>query len=168
MSRADQHRLAVGLLALLGLALVAVLHAGCKDPYLAGYRTIATARATAATVEQSLTDVCHLKRVACLETHGAATPAYDACWVECRRALTAWTKYTRPAINTAITAAVGSVATAEAVKGKVDLVTIGKLLACAGVTGAAQWKHLLTVEWRAWADAAIKLVSGYVCPKEVP
>jgi hypothetical protein len=126
MSRDEKRRLAVGLLGLLGLALLAVLHAGCPSPYLTAYRGIATARATAATTEQALADACQVKRVGCLEAHGPGTPAYGACVEPCVKALTAWTKYTRPALNTALVAAVGSVATAEAVKAKAPLLDILK------------------------------------------
>ena len=167
MSRGDQRRLAAGLLALIGLVLLAVLHSACADQYLTAYRGIATARATAASTEQALADVCHLKRVACLETHGAATPAYGTCIDPCRKGLDAWVRYTRPAINSARVASVGAVSTAEAIKGKVSLLEVLRPVACAVSRTMVQWIHLLPASSRATVEAIARGVAGYVC-KEVP
>jgi hypothetical protein len=164
----DGRRILAGALALAGLVVLAVLHASCGSPYLTAYRGIATARATAASTEQALADVCSLKRVSCLEAHGPATKAYDDCILGCRKALTAWTSITRPAINTALVAAVGAVSTAEAIKGKASLLDILRPVACALSRGMTEWLPMLPASARATVEAITRGVAGFVCPKEVP
>lgn len=141
---------------------------GCANPYLTAYRTTATARATAETTRDALHDVCHLKRVGCLETHGAGTPAYDACWAECRKAEMAWVDYVRPAINSGLLAALGAIQIAEATKVKPDVMAILKPIACALAAGLRQWGHLLPPSIKAQAETIAGLVAGATCPKVQP
>jgi len=168
MTNGDRDRLWIGSAICFALSLHLICGASCGNAYLTAYRGIATARATAASTEQALADVCDLKRRNCLEAHGAATPGYNDCIVSCRKALVAWTQLTRPAINTALVAAVGSVATAEAIKGKAPLLDILKPVACALSRGMTEWIAMLPASARATVEAITRGVAGFVCPKEVP
>jgi hypothetical protein len=167
MSRGEKSGIWVGLAILAAIVVLGLLSHGCGNAYLTAYRGIATARATAASTEQALADACQVKRVGCLETHGPGTPAYGACIEPCRKGLDAWVRYTRPAINSALVASVGSVSTAEAIKGKVSLLEVLRPVACAVSRTMVQWVHLLPTSSRATVEAIARVAAGYVC-KEVP
>jgi hypothetical protein len=164
----DGRRILAGALALAGLVVLAVLHASCGNPYLTAYRTLATARATAETTRDTLGQVCHLKRVKCLETHGAGTPAYVMCWDDCRKAERAWVDYIRPAVNSGLLAGLGAIQTAEAVKGKVDIIAMLKPIVCAIGAGVTQWGHLLPPSVKADLMMFASIAAAATCPKVTP
>ena len=167
MSRDDGRRITVGALLVAAAVLLLLWSTSCKDPYTIALRSAASLRATMATVEQSMADACHVKHVGCLESHGAGTPGFIACSDPCVKALTAWTKYTRPGFNTAILAFVAGVELARSIKDRAALLVLMQPLVCAVARGSEQWIHVLPASARATVEAIARGVAGYVC-KEVP
>jgi hypothetical protein len=166
MSRVYRSRMALAFVALCGLVLYLVWTSGC-NPYGNAYRGLATARATAETARDVMAQVCHAKRVGCLTTHGPGTPGYDTCWADCRAAETAWVRYVRSAINTALAAGLGAIRVAEVAKTKPDMMAILRPVACALSVGLGQWLHLLPPSTAATVRALVDLAGAYACPKEV-
>jgi len=157
-----------GTLALvLVLALAGVSSCSHQNPYLIAYRSLGTARAGLETLRDTLHQVCHLKRVACLETHGAGTAAYDTCWAQCRAAEKTWVDYLRPAANTGLLAGMTSIQLAEAAKTKPDVAAILRPLACVSGEVVKLWGHLLPPSIREEAGILAGIATGYACPKVV-
>lgn len=165
MSRRTRRMAREGVAIVLACGLAAWLLAlltGCTDPYLAAYRTTATARATAATAEQALSESCRAKADACKAA--SATPdAYSACWAPCRHALESWIRIGRPAVNTALAAALAAVQLAELTRKKPSPLEYLKPVACALARALQQWGHLLPPATRAQIESVAGLVSAATC-----
>lgn len=153
--------------AILLLALGLWCSAGCGNPYLTAYRSIASTRSVALATEGALGAACEEKVPRCLAAHAVYSPGYVSCMANCKAAMAAWRTYVRPSINSALVVAVGSVQIAEASKAKPDVMAILKPVACALARALEQWGSLLPPSVRATAAAACAFVALATCPKEV-
>jgi hypothetical protein len=99
----------------------------------------------------------------CVATHGARTAAFAACYRAHREALQLWRSKIRPAINTALLAAVAAIRPAEKAKAKVGWVQLLKPAVCALARAVRQWGHLLGEKWKGGVMAGIKLAEGVTC-----
>jgi len=111
----------------------------------AGYRAVTITVKVGNTTGRTLAAACKIKRIACVEQHGAEhSVARDECLRGCRKALTAWTTIVRPAINTCTLAAFAGLETARQAK-RTDATWVAKLRpgACALIRALDQWRMLL-------------------------
>lgn len=155
--------------ALLLVLLLGAASASCTNPTVTALRATATARATAVLARDTLYEVCHVKRVRCLEINPVGSQGYDTCWAACRKAEEHWVRYGRPAVNSAIVAAIGAIQAAELAKQKPNWLVVIKPLACALAESLKQWGHLLPPGIQAQAQALASLAAGATCqPLEVP
>lgn len=157
-------REAVAIILAVGLAAwLTSLLTGCTDPYLAAYRTTATARATAATAEQALADSCRAKADACKASSGGDAAKYAACWAPCKHSLESWIQYGRPAVNSALAAALAAIQLAELTKRQPSPLEYLKPVACALAQALKQWGHLLPPATRSQIESVAGLVALATC-----
>ena len=139
--RTQQARLSV-------LALCAALAVGlaaCAGPYAAAWRTTEAVRQVGNQVDQSLGVVAQQKHLECVAAHGRKTAAYAACIDKHRRALDAWRRIARPAVNSALAATVAGIQLAERVKSDkpMDWEALLQPAVCALARVVEQWGHLM-------------------------
>lgn len=132
------------------LVLIGLCH-GCGSPYLTALKAGATFRSTAVATEKGLADSCHAKHLACIAAHGAATPAFNVCTDPCVKGLTAWARYTRPAVNTALSLFVAGVQLAKAIKDK----TGGKNGTVTGTTPDQGPGHISALRFNGTSDRIV-------------
>ena len=128
----------------LGLALGAGL-AACAGPYAAAWRTTEAVRQVGNQVDYSLGVVAQTKHLECVNAHGKQTAAYAACIDKHRRALDAWRRIARPAVNSALAATVAGIQLAERVKADkpLDWEALLRPAVCAIARVVEQWSYLM-------------------------
>jgi len=130
------------------LMLCAALGAGlaaCAGPYAVAWRTTEAVRQVGNQVDYSLGVIAQKKHLECVSAHGRQTAAYAACIDKHRRALDAWRRIARPAVNSALAATVAAIQIAERVKPDKPLEweTLLRPAVCAIARVVEQWGHLM-------------------------
>jgi hypothetical protein len=105
------------------------------------------------------------KQDECKTAHGVRNEAFAACYKTHHEALKLWRLTIRPAIDTALVAAVAAIRIAEGAKAKVDWLQLLKPAVCALSRAMTAWGHLLGESWKAQVMAGVKLAEGVSCQK---
>jgi hypothetical protein len=134
------------------IVMMAIIWATLGIPWLtgcgnnaAGYRALTVTVKAGNETGKTMAAVCKAQRLSCTKKFGAVrTVELEECLRDCYKALTAWVKYVKPAINTSVGLAFAGLETARAAK-KVDSTWIAKLrpAVCALIKGLGEWKALL-------------------------
>lgn len=152
---------AIGAGAIMILA-VLLMSAGCGN-LAAGYRAVTVTVKVGNETGRTLAGACSVQRKACVAKHKDA--ALRACLQPCHKALTAWTKIARPAINASTIATFGALETARAAK-RTDSTWIAKIRPglCALMGMLKEGKALLGDKAKPLLDL-LATVEGVACSK---
>jgi hypothetical protein len=136
--RSQVSKAAGAALVVAGLALVATAHAGCGS-LAPGYRTVLIVRDVGDQTGKTLANACKIRRLDCTEKHSPGSPQVKECLKTCHEALVTWTRYVRPALNSALAATYAGLETAYAAgKRKTDWRPLLRPGVCALLRAARQ------------------------------
>lgn len=135
---------------------------GC-NPYAAGWRACAAVQDAGNRTDDALAAAYLAKSAKCVKEHGSKTQAYAACIAPYRKVLTVWVSLVRPAVSTALRAAVASLQIAERVKGgETNWLVLLKPGVCALARAVGEWAHLMG-KAAAQVRGYLGLVEGVTC-----
>jgi len=125
-------------------ALLALM-AACANPHAAAWRTSDVVRQAGNQVDRAFGTLARNQHKKCVEAHGPRTSGYAVCIDKHKKALDAWRKQARPAVNSALIATVSAIQIAEKVKQDkpVNWVSLLRPAVCAITKVIEQWGHLL-------------------------
>lgn len=121
-----------------------------------GYRVTLAVRNAGDATSKALAVACGEKRVACKEKHAIKTPGYALCMDKCVKALEAWAKVVKPAVNSALRAA-WAVLEAARLRGEKKAKWQEALR-----PGACQLIRAVTVDWKHLLGKHMKDITPYL------
>jgi hypothetical protein len=136
---------------------------GCSN-LAPGYRAVTATIQTGNQTGKLLAAGCRYRKEQCVNKHKDDRGKLKECLDPCLRALEIWTKYTRPAVNSAAAVTFAALETARLKKESVDWIHLIKPGACALIRSFNQFSPLIGASEAAELKKGLKFIEAALCP----
>lgn len=135
---------------------------GCSS-LAPGYKAVTATIQTGNKTGTLLAAGCRYRKEQCIKKHKDDRVALKECLAPCMRALEIWTKYTRPAVNSAAAVTFAALETARLKNESVDWIHLIKPGACALVKSFNQFAPLIGASEASELKKGLNFIEASLC-----